>query len=71
MPDQQLGRLAAAARRLRDAPSTEQLGAAVLDGVAELLEAHAGPTLTYDDLLDLHLLLERPDWWSRLVAACR
>jgi hypothetical protein len=41
------------------------------DPPAELLEPHAGPTLTYDDLLDLHLLLEAPDWWSRLVAACR
>jgi predicted RNA-binding Zn-ribbon protein involved in translation (DUF1610 family) len=41
------------------------------DPPAELLESHAGPTLTYDDLLDLHLLLEGPDWWSRLVAACR
>src|SRR5213083_104799 len=42
MPDQQLRRLAAAARRLREAPSIEQLAAAVLDGVAELLPGHGG-----------------------------
>jgi hypothetical protein len=24
-----------------------------------------------DDLLDLHLELESPDWWSRFQAACR
>ena len=34
---------------------------------AELLEIHDGPVLTYDDLLDLHLLLESPDWWARLA----
>jgi hypothetical protein len=34
---------------------------------AELLEVHDGPALTYDDLLDLHLLLESPDWWARLA----
>jgi hypothetical protein len=34
-------------------------------------EDHAGPTLTYGDLLHLHLLLDSPDWWSRLVDACR
>jgi len=38
---------------------------------AELLEPRSGPALTWDDLLDLHLELESPDWWSRLVAACR
>lgn len=29
----------------------------------------AGPELTHDDLLDLHLLLQRPDWFDRLRAA--
>ena len=40
---------------------------------AELLERKHGPALGYDDLLDLHLLLESPDWWSVLEAAdgCR
>ena len=33
---------------------------------AELLEAREGPPLTYDDLLDLHLLLEQPDWFEAL-----
>jgi len=27
------------------------------------------PPLTHDDLLDLHLLLEQPDWWDHLLAA--
>lgn len=27
-----------------------------------------GPAFTPDDLLDLHLLLERPDWFHQLVA---
>lgn len=26
-----------------------------------------GPPLTVDDLLDLHLLLQRPDWFQRLL----
>lgn len=30
-----------------------------------------GPALTCDDLLDLHLLLEQPDWFARLVAVRR
>jgi hypothetical protein len=38
---------------------------------AELLEPRSGPVLTWDDLLDLHLELESPGGWSRLVAACR
>ena len=38
---------------------------------AELLERHDGPALDYDDLLDLHLLLASPDWWSALCAADR
>ena len=37
----------------------------------EDLESRAGPTLTWDDLLDLHLKLESPDWWARFQAACR
>jgi hypothetical protein len=36
---------------------------------AELLERHDGPAFGYDDLLDLHLLLEADDFWSRLEAA--
>jgi predicted RNA-binding Zn-ribbon protein involved in translation (DUF1610 family) len=28
----------------------------------------AGPPLTHDDLLDLHLLLEREDWFERLAS---
>ncbi len=30
-----------------------------------------GPPLTLDDLLDLHLLLEDEDWFSRLAERCR
>jgi hypothetical protein len=33
---------------------------------AEALEPRDGPPLTYDDLLDLHLLLESPGWEARL-----
>jgi hypothetical protein len=29
------------------------------------------PRLTWDDLLDLHLEPESPDWWARFQAACR
>jgi hypothetical protein len=34
---------------------------------AEALEPRDGPPLTYDDLLDLHLLLESPGWEARLT----
>jgi hypothetical protein len=37
----------------------------------EVLEPHHGPALTWDDLLDLHLELQSPDWFVRLVTACR
>lgn len=33
----------------------------------ELAERKDGPPLTVDDLLDFHLLLQRPDWFSRLT----
>jgi hypothetical protein len=36
---------------------------------AELLERHDGPVVGYDDLLDLHLLLESGQFWARLEAA--
>lgn len=36
------------------------------DPPAELLEPRTGPPISYDDLLDLHLALERPDFWERL-----
>jgi uncharacterized C2H2 Zn-finger protein len=36
---------------------------------AELDEAHDGPPLTKDDLIDLHFALERPDWATLLPAA--
>jgi hypothetical protein len=52
-------------------------GACVLEEAAELRphpEAPGpGPTLAYDDVLDLHLLLDRPDWFielERLTRAC-
>jgi hypothetical protein len=41
------------------------------DPPSEILEPRSGPTLTWDDLLDLHLELESPDWWARFQAACR
>ncbi|TMK17845.1 MAG: hypothetical protein E6G68_08220 [Actinobacteria bacterium] len=36
---------------------------------AELHEAHDGPPLTVDDLIDLHFALERPDWAELLGAS--
>ena len=32
----------------------------------EANETRSGPVFTFDDLLDLHLLLEEPDWFDRL-----
>lgn len=34
---------------------------------AEFFEAHNGPALTIDDLLDFHELLERPGWFEGLT----
>jgi hypothetical protein len=38
---------------------------------AELTERPAGPPLTHDDLLDLHVLLENGDWFEQIVALVR
>jgi predicted RNA-binding Zn-ribbon protein involved in translation (DUF1610 family) len=38
---------------------------------AELSEPHAGPPITMDDLIDLHELLDRPDWAEQLTSASR
>ena len=38
---------------------------------AELRERPGGPPLTPDDLLDLHVLLERDRWFDDLVALVR
>jgi len=35
---------------------------------AELAEHHTGPKLSYDDLLDLHFVLQRDGWFSELEA---
>lgn len=35
---------------------------------AELAEARSGPTLTPDDLLDFHLMLQREGWFEALAA---
>lgn len=34
---------------------------------AELAERPAGPSFTFDDLLDLHLALQDPDWFDDLA----
>jgi hypothetical protein len=52
---------------VEDAP--EPTAAAAVTGHPEAPEP--GPPLTLDDLLDLHLALEAPDWLDRLVAAGR
>jgi hypothetical protein len=41
------------------------------DPPGEAPEPRSGPALTRDDLLDLHLELQSPDWWARFEAACR
>lgn len=41
--------------------------AVVWDYPAEAVDRPDGPPLTHDDLLDFHLLLERPDWFDRLA----
>jgi len=33
----------------------------------ELLESHAGPVLSVDDLLDFHIALEQPNWFETLT----
>ena len=33
----------------------------------ELLETHQGPKFTLDDVLDLHLTLQRADWFEALL----
>jgi hypothetical protein len=38
---------------------------------AELSESRTGPTLTPDDLLDFHLLLQTGSWFERLAAEVR
>jgi hypothetical protein len=34
---------------------------------AEMREAHNGPSITMDDVLDMHLLLQRADWFEHLT----
>jgi phage FluMu protein Com len=36
---------------------------------AELDEVHDGPPISIDDLIDLRLLLDRPDWADQLAAS--
>ena len=33
----------------------------------EMHEVHAGPPICVDDVLDFHLLLEKPDWFAELL----
>lgn len=43
------------------------VAASVWELPQEVNETHDGPAFTPDDVLDLHLLLERTDWFDRLV----
>ena len=36
---------------------------------AELAERPSGPPITYDDVLEFHLELEDPTWFTRLAAS--
>jgi hypothetical protein len=36
---------------------------------AEALEAHSGPPINHDDLLEFHELMQSDDWFIRLTAA--
>ena len=38
---------------------------------AEALEMHDGPPFTIDDLIELHEILERPDWFDVLAEVDR
>ena len=38
--------------------------------IAHPEQASGGPPLTHDDLLDLHLLLERENWFQALAEHC-
>ncbi len=38
---------------------------------AELAEPHAGPPITYDDLLEFHFQLQRADWLDVMLTAGR
>lgn len=38
---------------------------------AEMREEHSGPALTVDDVLDVIILLDRPDWFSELTRSTR
>lgn len=35
---------------------------------AELYEAHDGPAISHDDLIDFHHLLQQDDWFAAVVA---
>jgi hypothetical protein len=35
---------------------------------AEVLEIHDGPTITYDDVLDFHEMLQGANWFSELAS---
>jgi hypothetical protein len=51
--------LRSAGVELSEAPSPEVL----------TMERVGDPPLTLDDLIDFHFLLERPDWFARLMAS--
>jgi len=62
-------------RRVQKPASEKAIELLISEGVApryftipaEVLETHDGPPLTVDDLIELHELLEREDWYDALV----
>ncbi|MBI4729631.1 MAG: hypothetical protein HY775_09065 [Acidobacteria bacterium] len=43
------------------------VNATVWELPAEMRETHEGPPISLDDVLDFHLLLAQPDWFSQLT----
>lgn len=50
-------------------PTLARLKVPVVAVPAEALEAHSGPPLTLDDLIDLHFLIESEDVWAAIEAS--
>lgn len=66
-------------QRIRKPASEKAIELLISEGVsptyftvpAEVFEQHDGPPFTPDDLITLHEMLERPDWFDALVEADR
>lgn len=57
-----------AERRVVDLLVSAGVELAVWEVPAELREPHAGPPISYDDLLAFHYEISEPDWLTRVLA---